>query len=220
MPARKRITTLARRLAGAAVLGLAGGLAYLCLWPVPAEPMSWPAPTPPGYTGAHAPNSRLSGLRTIDIGSEFGPEHIAIGPDSKLYAAMTSGSLLRMDPDGSHQQVFANTGGRVLGFAFDAAGQMIAARPGRNRIAAAQDQALSLDLDTAVGPHPGVELLDQRGDMEFGGVAGDAQTPGYCLVGGALGEQSQHLQLARRESGERLGRARRDRLRARWRCRA
>ena len=50
--------------------------------------MSWPAQKPPGYTGAFAPNTRLSGLRMIDTGSEVGPEHIAIGPDGKLYAAM------------------------------------------------------------------------------------------------------------------------------------
>ena len=102
-------------------------LGYFCLWPVSAQPVAWKAPTPPGYVGAHAPNTRLAGLHTIGIGSEFGPEHMAIGPDGKLYAAMTSGNLLRMDPDGAHQQVFANTGGRVLGFAFDADGRMIAA---------------------------------------------------------------------------------------------
>jgi sugar lactone lactonase YvrE len=89
--------------------------------------MAWSAPTPPGYTGAHAPNTRLSSLHTIDIGDEFGPEHISIGPDGQLYAAMTSGNLLRMDPNGGHQEVFANTGGRVLGFDFDAEGRMIAA---------------------------------------------------------------------------------------------
>ena len=73
------------------------------------------------------PNTRLAGLRTIDIGKEFGPEHIAIGPDGKLYAAMESGNLLRMDPDGGQREVFANTGGRVLGFDFDAGGRLIAA---------------------------------------------------------------------------------------------
>lgn len=119
--------SIVRRFAGAVGIALVGVVAYLCLWPVPAEPISWSAPTPPGYTGAHAPNTRLAGLRTIDIGDEFGPEHIAIGPDGKLYAAMTSGSLLRMDPDGRRQEVFANTGGRVLGFDFDAEGRMIAA---------------------------------------------------------------------------------------------
>ncbi len=63
----------------------------------------------------------------IDLGGEVGPEHIAIGPDGKLYAAMESGNLLRMDPDGGKQEVFANTGGRVLGFDFDAQGRLIAA---------------------------------------------------------------------------------------------
>lgn len=126
----------ARRATGVtAALVLVGAAAYLCFWPVPADPQSWSAPTPPGYVGAHAVNTRLAGLRTIDIGSEFGPEHIAIGPDGKLYAAMTSGSLLRMDADGSGQQVFANTGGRVLGFAFDAEGRMIAADAMRGLLA-------------------------------------------------------------------------------------
>jgi len=119
--------SIVRRLAGAAVLGFVGAVAYLCFWPIPAEPVSWSAPTPPGYTGAHAPNTRLSRLRAIEIAEEFGPEHIAIGPDGQLYAAMTSGNVLRMDPDGGNQEVFANTGGRVLGFDFDAEGRMIAA---------------------------------------------------------------------------------------------
>lgn len=116
-----------RRGVVAAGIALAGTFAYFTLWPVPAEPVPWDAPAPPGYTGAHAPNTRLAGLRRIDLGKEFGPEHIAVGPDGKLYAAMTSGSLLRMDRDGGNQQVFANTGGRVLGFDFDGAGRMIAA---------------------------------------------------------------------------------------------
>jgi sugar lactone lactonase YvrE len=102
---------------------------------------------PPGYVGAHAPNTRLSGLRTIDIGNELGPEHIAIGPDGKLYAAMTSGSLLRMDADGANQEVFANTGGRVLGFAFDAEGRMIAADAMKGLLAIATDGRVTLLTD-------------------------------------------------------------------------
>ena len=118
---------IVRRIAGSTALVLAGVVGYLCFWPVPADPKSWSASTPPGYVGAHVANTRLAGLRTINIGNEFGPEHIAIGPDGKLYAATTSGSLLRMDPDGGRQSIFANTGGRVLGFAFDNEGRVIAA---------------------------------------------------------------------------------------------
>lgn len=66
------------------------------------------------FHGACAPNTRLSGLRAIDVRNEVGPEHIAIGPDGKLYAAMMRGNLIRMNPDGSEREIFINTGGRVL----------------------------------------------------------------------------------------------------------
>jgi strictosidine synthase-like protein len=119
--------SIVAKAAGGTAIVLAAAAAYLCFWPVPAEPVAWPAPTPPGFAGAFAPNTRLSGLRTIDLGGEVGPEHVAIGPDGKLYAAMEGGRLLRMQPDGSKREVFASTGGRVLGFDFDASGRLIAA---------------------------------------------------------------------------------------------
>lgn len=116
-----------RTVAGTVVGLLIATVAYFCFWPVPVEPLSWVAQAPPGYVGPYTPNRLLSDLRRIDIGAEHGPEHMAIGPDDKLYAAMTSGNLMRMDLDGAHQEVFANTGGRVLGFAFDQHGRMIVA---------------------------------------------------------------------------------------------
>lgn len=146
--------SVVRRFAGAAGLALAGTALYLFFWPVPAEPVFWQAPTPPGYTGAHAPNTGLAGLRTIDIGNEFGPEHMVIGPDGKLYAAMTSGNLLRMDPDGGRQEVFANTGGRVLGFDFDGAGRMIAADAMQGLLAINGDGAVSLLTDRVSADDP------------------------------------------------------------------
>ena len=146
--------SVARKVAAVAAVVAAGVAAYLSFWPIPAKPVSWPAPTPPGYTGAHAPNTRLSGLRTIDIGAEFGPEHIAIGPDGKLYAAMTSGSLLRMDPDGGRQEVFANTGGRVLGFAFDAAGRMIVADAMKGLLAVTPDARVTMLTDRVSASDP------------------------------------------------------------------
>jgi sugar lactone lactonase YvrE len=101
--------------------------AYLIFWPAPIEPVSWNAPVAPGYVGPHAVNTKLSGLRMISLGKEEGPEHIAIGKDGKLYTTVASGNILRMNQDGGVQEVFANTGGRVLGFDFDAAGNFIAA---------------------------------------------------------------------------------------------
>jgi len=145
---------LLRRIAAVVGILVVGAVAYLSFWPVPAEPVSWVAPTPPGYAGAHAQNTRLAGLRTIAIGDEFGPEHLAIGPDGKLYAAMTSGKLLRMDPDGTHQEVFADTGGRVLGFAFDADGRMIAADALKGLLAIATDGSVSVLTDRVSADDP------------------------------------------------------------------
>jgi sugar lactone lactonase YvrE len=143
-----------RKAAAVAALVLAGAVGYLCFWPIPAEPVSWQAPTPPGFTGAYAPNTRLAGLQTIDTGSEVGPEHIAIGPDGKLYAAMTSGNLIRMEPDGASQELFAATGGRVLGFDFDAQGRMIAADAFKGLLAITADRRVTVLTDHVAPDDP------------------------------------------------------------------
>lgn len=142
------------RIAGIAALVLVGAVAYLCFWPVPAEPVSWQAPAPPGFTGAFAPNTRLAGLRMIDTGNEVGPEHVAIGKDGQLYVAMLSGNLIRMQPDGGKQEVFGNTGGRVLGFDFDAQGRMIAADAVKGLLAIGADGRVTLLTDRVSADDP------------------------------------------------------------------
>lgn len=125
--------------------------AYLVLWPVPIEPVSWNAPAAPGYTGAHIPNNRLAGLQLIALGSEEGPEHVVLTRDGKLYAAMASGAILRMNPDGTAMEVFVNTGGRVLGFDFDVAGNLIAADAMRGVLTIAPDRTIHMLVDTVQG---------------------------------------------------------------------
>jgi sugar lactone lactonase YvrE len=146
--------SIIRKAAAVAVLVLAGVAAYLAFWPVPAQPVAWAAQKPPGLTGPFAPNTRLSGLRIIETGSEVGPEHIAIGPDGKLYAAMHSGNLIRMEPDGAKQEVFVNTAGRVLGFDFDAQGRMIAADAMKGLLAITADRRVSVLTDRVSSDDP------------------------------------------------------------------
>lgn len=135
-----------------AVAIVVGALAlYLVLWPVPVEPVSWQAPAPPGYVGAHAPNSRLAKLNTISLGGEIGPEHVAIARDGKLYAAVASGKILRMNPDGSAQEVFATSGGRVLGFDFDASGNLIAADAMKGLLRLESNRRVTVLADRAGG---------------------------------------------------------------------
>lgn len=148
------MSSILRKVAIVAALVLTAAILYLSFWPVPAEPVSWRASAPPGYIGPHAPNTRLAGLRTIDTGSETGPEHIAIGPDGKLYAAMLSGSVLRMGPDGEKQEIFATTGGRVLGFDFDAQGRMIAADCVKGLLAITADAHVTVLTDHVSADDP------------------------------------------------------------------
>ena len=133
---------------GGAVVAVA---AYLAAWPVPIQPVAWTAPAAPGYQGVHAPNQRLAQLNLIDLKGEVGPEHIAFGTDGELYTTVLSGNILRMNPDGSGQEVFANTGGRVLGFDFDAAGHLIAADAVKGLLSIAPDGKVTVLADKVGG---------------------------------------------------------------------
>jgi len=155
------------------VLALA---AYLALWPVPIRAVSWQAPAPPGYTGPHAANSKLAALTLIPLGDEAGPEHIVLARDGKLYAAMASGNIVRMNPDGSGQEVFVNTGGRVLGFDFDASGRMIAADAVKGLLAVSPDRKVTL-LTDKVGGDPiryadAVVIAKTSGKIYFSDASG------------------------------------------------
>lgn len=103
-------------------------IAYLLFWPVLIEPVMWNAAPAPGYVGLHAVNQKLAGLKAIDLGGDSGPEHILVR-DGWVYAAVSSGSIVRMRPDGSGREVFVTTGGRPLGFDFDAQGALLVADP-------------------------------------------------------------------------------------------
>jgi sugar lactone lactonase YvrE len=121
--------------------------AYLLLWPVPIEPVAWSAPPDPGYQGPHAVNHKLTGLKHLELGGDVGPEHVVVR-DGQVYAAVLSGAILRLSPDGSSREVVVHTGGRPLGFDFDARGDMIIADAMRGLLKA-----------TGLGPDAKVEVL-------------------------------------------------------------
>ena len=125
---------------------------YLLVWPVPVEPVIWEAQAAPGYSGPHVVNHKLANLKIISLGNEEGPEHIVLAKDGKLYTTVASGNILRMAPDGSAQEVFANTGGRVLGFDFDAAGNLIAADAVKGLLSISPDKKITVLADHVTPP--------------------------------------------------------------------
>ena len=143
-----------KKIAWILALAIAGAGAYLSLWPVPIKAVAWKAPAAPGYSGVHAVNDKLAGLNMITLGAEAGPEHVVLARDGKLYAAMASGNIVRMNPDGTAQEVFVNTGGRVLGFDFDAAGRLIAADAVKGLLADRRRTSKMSVLTDKVGADP------------------------------------------------------------------
>jgi sugar lactone lactonase YvrE len=144
------VTALRKALIAAAVLLLAA-IAYLLLAPVPVQPVAWNAPEDPGYSGPHSQNNRLASLQHLAIGGETGPESIALGPDGKLYASVASGAIVRLNPDGTGFEKWADTGGRVLGIEFDADGRLIAADAEQGLLSVGPDGRHEVLCDNVAG---------------------------------------------------------------------
>lgn len=111
-------------MAALAVVALVG---YLLFWPTGVQPVAWQPQPSPGYSGPYTRNERLADLRQLPLTSGVGPEHVAQGPDGLMYTALSNGHIVRLQRDGSHLELVADTGGRVLGFDFDRDGNIIAA---------------------------------------------------------------------------------------------
>ncbi len=111
--------------------------AYLFLWPVPVDPVAWQAPPAPGYQGPHAVNQRLAKLQHLPLEGDIGPEHVVLREDRGqpwVYMAVATaegqrGRIVRIKPDGTDREVVFDSGGRPLGFDFDAQGLLIVADP-------------------------------------------------------------------------------------------
>lgn len=109
------------------VVLLAACIGYLLLWPVPISPVAWTPPAAPGFAGAYQQNNLLAGTERLSLGSGFAPEDVAIDPGGRIYAGMDDGRIIRLQPDGTRPELFANTIGRPLGLKFDRSGNLIVA---------------------------------------------------------------------------------------------
>lgn len=130
------------------MLSLLAIAAYRCLWPVPVDAVSWQAPPAPGYAGSFTTNDRLRGQRSIALGEGRGPEFVLAAADGSIYTSLADGRILRMDSDGGKQATIARTGGRPLGMAFDAHGQLLVADAMKGLLAVSQDGRVAVLSDS------------------------------------------------------------------------
>lgn len=106
-------------------LVVAAALLYFLAWPVPVDPVSWPAPVDRGFVDPFGPDDRLQAAVGIDLGEFEGPEDATIGSDGRLYATTNSGHIVRIDRRSVSE--FAFTGGRPLGIETAADGSLVVA---------------------------------------------------------------------------------------------
>jgi len=99
-------------------------IAYLMFWPVPIEPIHWQAPVSDGYTGVYAVNAKLEQFDAMSLAGLTGPEALAVDEQGKLYATTHEGWIVRWLPGRDQAEKWVEVGGRPLGLAFDAAGNL------------------------------------------------------------------------------------------------
>ncbi|MEJ5377940.1 MAG: SMP-30/gluconolactonase/LRE family protein [bacterium] len=109
------------------VLLLALIVLYFLFWPVPIQPVAWKSPANPGYTGPFAPNERLSDMELLPLGGLHAPESVALDQQGRIYVSTHEGWILRLQPDGTRPEKWAQSGGRPLGITFDSEGNLIVA---------------------------------------------------------------------------------------------
>lgn len=141
----------------AAWLGAAAVLAYLCLWPVPIDPVAWEVPPSPRLTTPFAPNRALAGAELLPLGSGYGAETVAFAPGGLLYAALRGGRIVRLAPEpganaaAAEPEIFVDTQGSPGGLAFDARGHLIVADAERGLLDVAPDGSLSVLVSRVEG---------------------------------------------------------------------
>jgi len=138
-----------KKISGILALLIGIFLVYLMVWPVPIDPVAWDAPPNPGYTGPFMENNILTNIETLSIGDNHGPENFAQDEAGRIYAATHEGIIVRLQPDGSGPENWAETNGRPLGSEFDKAGNLIVVDALRGLLSISPDAEVTVLTDTA-----------------------------------------------------------------------
>lgn len=108
----------------------------------PFDPVAWD-PGPPAPVAEEVPAAGVA-----PIGALPGPEDMAVDAAGRVYTGLIDGRVVRLNPG---PELFAQAGGRPLGLAFDARGDLLIANHGVGLQSVAPDGTVSLLTDTADG---------------------------------------------------------------------
>jgi sugar lactone lactonase YvrE len=129
--------------------GLVLGLTYLTAYPTDIDPVAWDPPPVPALTGALATNLDLRKSEVTRHEAMIGPETLAFDAEGAIYGGTHDGKVMRVRR-GAPPEIFATTGGRPLGLAFDRDDNLLVADAVRGLLSI--DQAGGVrELLTAVG---------------------------------------------------------------------
>ncbi len=187
--------SIVKRILKGVVIVAAVAAAYLLLWPTPLDPYAWTPPPNPG-TGADSPFRPTQSMEHVGSLAEaiiesrfeaagrpenFGPEDVAVSPrDGHVYTGLGDGAILRINPDGGDVEVFADTGGRPLGMAFDASGETLYVADGHRGLVAVDRSGKVAYLVESVGGEP-VTFADNLDVAPDGTVWFSAPTRDHAL---------------------------------------
>ncbi|MEM6989729.1 MAG: SMP-30/gluconolactonase/LRE family protein [Myxococcota bacterium] len=133
---------LGRALRPALALLVAAGC-YLALWPVSIDPVGWEPPAPPEMTGPLARNDRLLSAERLAVDAVEGPEDVAVASDGRMFVGTHDGKIAEISSDGTVVATVAETGGRPLGLAWDAEGNLVIADAVKGLLRMSPDGALT-----------------------------------------------------------------------------
>ncbi|MBL4790458.1 MAG: SMP-30/gluconolactonase/LRE family protein [Kordiimonadaceae bacterium] len=129
-------------------------LAYLFVWPSQIDAVSWNPPVSKGMTGAFSLNDKLKTAEILSLSDGYGPEDVAVDSAGRIYGGLQDGRIIRLNADGSEQETFVTIGGgRPLGLAFDAAGNLIVADAWKGLLSVSPEGAVTV-LTTGHGGRP------------------------------------------------------------------
>lgn len=164
---------------------LVAGLVLFWFTTITIDPVSYEPPVNKGFVGPFAENETLLKAETLPLENGFGPEDVAVDALGRIYGGLHDGRVIRMNNDGSGQEIFATIdGGRPLGLHFDASGNLIVADAWKGLLSIDQSGNITV-LSTEHGGRPFVFADDldiaSDGKIYFSDASDTYNQPEYRL---------------------------------------